>query len=315
MILIVKEYFTDIGTYQWDVICVSIISMTGYGRDVFQINDATVLIEIKSVNHRFLDYMPHFPRNLMFLEEPVRKMIQTYFKRGRIAVFIEVHGGPFNKKTLELDWDFLDDYVQKMEDIKKTYQLEDSISLSLLATNPDCMWIEKMEDQPLEWQEHLLEAVKQTCLRVKKMREAEGEFLQDDIQERMESIHHLIKRLEEQRPIVIEEYRRRIHERLENYVGHFTAADQERYRQEIALLAEKGDIAEEIVRLHSHIHHFKQTLNEVDAIGRKLDFILQEMQREANTIGSKSTDPRISELAVQLKSMIEKVKEQVQNIE
>lgn len=315
MILIVKEYFTDIGTYQWDVICVSIISMTGYGRDVFQINDATVLIEIKSVNHRFLDYMPHFPRNLMFLEEPVRKIIQTYFKRGRIEVYIQIYGGPFNKKTLELDWDFLDDYVQKMEDIKETYQLEDSISLSLLATNPDCMWIEKMEDQPVEWQEQILDAVKETSLKVKRMRETEGEFLQADIQKRIEVIYHLTKRLEEQRPLVIEEYRKRIHNRLEDYVGDFTAVDQERYTQEIALLAEKGDIAEEIVRLYSHIHHFKETLDDTDAVGRKLDFILQEMQREANTIGSKSTDPGISEIAVQLKSMIEKVKEQVQNIE
>ncbi|WP_246118043.1 YicC/YloC family endoribonuclease [Cerasibacillus quisquiliarum] len=291
------------------------MSMTGYGRDVFQFNDATILIEIKSVNHRFLDYMPHFPRNLMFLEEPVRKVIQTYFKRGRIAVFIEVHGSAFNKKTLELDWDFLDDYVQKIKDIKKTYQLEDPISLSLLATNPDCMWIEKTEEQPLELQEYILEAVKQTCLKVKRMREVEGEFLQADIEKHMECIHHLINRLEKQRPIVIQEYQRRIHYRLEDYVGNLSFIEQERYRQEIALLAEKGDIVEEIVRLNSHIHHFKQTLNEAEAIGRKLDFILQEMQREANTIGAKSTDPEISELAVQLKSVIEKVKEQVQNIE
>ena len=289
--------------------------MTGYGREVFQFKDTTIMIEIKSVNHRFLDYVPHFPRNLMFLEEPVRKIIQTYFKRGRIEVFINVYGDSFNKKTLELDWEFLDDYVQKMEDLKETYQLNDSISLSLLATNPNCMWIEKIEEQPLEWQEQLLDVVEQTCLKVKRMRETEGEFLQTDIHKHIEVIHHLVKRLEEQRPLVIEEYRKRIHSRLEDYVGDFTASDQERYTQEIALIAEKGDIAEEIVRLYSHIYHFTETLNEAESVGRKLDFILQEMQREANTIGSESTDPGISELAVQLKSIIEKVKEQVQNIE
>ncbi len=290
-------------------------SMTGYGKDVIKLGDTVVTVEIKSVNHRFLDCVPKIPRSLLFLEDKIRKIIQSYFERGRIEVFISLSGEKLMKKTLRIEWEMMDQYVSYMKQMKERYGLTDNISLSFLATNPDCIQVIDEINETGEWEKQLLDGVTRACENLQEMRKKEGQFLIEDIHKYLHMIEKLIHQLEKYRPKVIEAYRLRIKDRIYDFLEGNTPVEEERLAQEIALLTEKGDITEEITRMYSHVDHLQKITKESGAIGRKMDFITQEMLREVNTIGSKSIDHRISEWSIQLKSAIEKIKEQVQNIE
>lgn len=290
-------------------------SMTGYGKETIQIEQHILSIEMRSINHRFLDITMKMPRNLLFLEENFKKVIKHFFSRGKIEVFITISGQGNIRKNLQVDWDLLDQYMAHLNQIKKQHQLEGEIPASILVSLPDIFEVYEEEEMDDDLKEILQNVLKKACLELLAMRETEGAFLAKDILERLSRMRKLTNNLQQMRTTVIKEYQERIKERIKQHISDTAHLDMSRMHQEIAILAEKGDITEELIRLSSHIEQMKKTLKEEGSIGRKLDFICQEMHREANTIGSKSMDAEINQLDVLLKSEIEKVKEQVQNIE
>lgn len=290
------------------------LSMTGYGRKVLHIENTMVTIEIRSVNHRFLDIAIKLPRTFLFLEDKLKKTVQSQFTRGRIEVYISIEGDGFSNRTLQADWELIDQYVTHLDRAKQKYHLNGEIPLTVLSSMQDFFHIKDTGGSLEKVHQLILEGTLDACKQVSVMRQEEGVYLTNDLTERLRSITETVLQLRTKRDIVRKEYQERIMERIRVYVDDEISKDGKFY-QEIVLLAEKGDITEEITRLLGHIEHFERTMNSKESAGRKLDFIIQEMHREANTIGSKSTDVSISEWTVSLKSMIEKMKEQVQNIE
>lgn len=296
-------------------VVIMVMSMTGYGSSVYHLGNTTLTVEIRSVNHRYLDFTAKIPRSFLFLEGKIKKLIQTYFGRGRIEVYIGIEGESFVQKTVKTDWDLMDQYIDQLNQAKSRYNLIGVISAEVLPAVPDLITIEEAEQYPDELKDSILTCTKEACEQVRLMRREEGAFLINDLEERLNTIDSIVSLLQTNRNRVMEEYRERIQKRIKDHLDDTITIDQARVHQEIVLLAEKGDITEEVVRLFGHVEHFRSTLSMAEPIGRTLDFITQEMHREANTIGSKSTDTKISEYTVSLKREIEKTKEQLQNIE
>ncbi|RDW17893.1 YicC family protein [Oceanobacillus chungangensis] len=290
------------------------MSMTGYGSSVLYIEDASITVEIRTVNHRFLDIAIKMPSFLLFLEEKIKKIIQYQFKRGRIEVIIEIAGSSLAQKKVEMDWELLDEYMEKINAAKERYSLSGELPVTILTSLPNILTVQE-GNQKDAFKDAILASVEKACEQAVAMRRKEGEYLFQDLMKRVSTIEDIVILLQTRRTLVIEEYRKRIKERVEDQLEGHTLIDPARIHQEIVLLAEKGDITEEVTRLISHIEHFRASIQMNDAIGRKLDFITQEMHREVNTIGSKSTDAKLSEWTISLKGEIEKIKEQVQNIE
>ncbi|MCT2538024.1 YicC family protein [Aquibacillus koreensis] len=293
-----------------------VTSMTGYGRDEIIINETNIAVEIRSVNHRFLDVSMKMPRSLLVLEEKLKKVVQSFFQRGRIEVFVTMNGEELISRTLLVNWDLMDQYIEKIQEAKSRYNLNGNIPVDVLTKIEDVFSVQEQSEYD-ETVYHSVEKVLTTaCRQVEQMRQEEGREIKKDLAGRIDFIEKTVKELGERRDIVIIEYRDRIIQRIKTYIEDESyVTDESKLYQDIAVLAEKGDITEEVTRLHSHVHQFLQTMSQKDAIGRKLDFILQEMHRETNTIGSKSNDVKNSELVVLLKSEIEKIKEQIQNVE
>jgi len=289
--------------------------MTGYGKEIVQLNQQTISVEMRSVNHRYLDITMKMPRNLMFMEEKFKRIIKGHFYRGKLEVYINFSGQGNINKHLQVDWELINQYIENINKIKTDHHLAGDIPVSVLASLPEIFEIQEEEKDDNELKKVLLVAIEKACMEMLAMRETEGDFLEKDIILRLEKLEQLTTKLQEIRPRVIQEYQERIMKRINEYVATISTIDESRIEQEVAILAEKGDITEEIIRLGSHIEHMRKTLKEEESIGRKLDFICQEMHREANTIGSKSTDAEINQIDVLLKSEIEKIKEQIQNIE
>jgi uncharacterized protein (TIGR00255 family) len=290
-------------------------SMTGYGVSTFELGNTSISVEIRAVNHRFLDIVPKYPRTFLFLEDKIKRIIKSYFSRGRIEIHIDMDGNRFVDKSIVADWELMDQFVKELQKAKDRYSLSGDIPISMITELPDLITVQENEDKPSELQELLLTYVERACQQVLEMRLEEGKYLIEDILRRVSTIRDMVLLLEGRREAVIEEYRNRIKKRISDFVDKQVTLDDGRIHQEIALLAEKGDITEEITRLFSHLDQIQEICNSLEPIGRKLDFIVQEMNREANTIGSKSSDSKIGEWTVGLKSEIEKIKEQVQNIE
>jgi uncharacterized protein (TIGR00255 family) len=290
-------------------------SMTGYGISTFELGNTSITVEIRAVNHRFLDIVPKYPRTFLFLEDKIKRIIKSYFSRGRIEIHIDMDGNSFVDKSIVTDWELMDQFVHELQKVKERYSLNGDIPISMITELPDLITVHENEDKPNELQELLLTYVERACQQVLEMRLEEGKYLIEDILRRVSTIRDMVLLLEGRREAVIEEYRNRIKKRISDFVDKQINLDDGRIHQEIAMLAEKGDISEEITRLLSHLDQMQEICISDESIGRKLDFIVQEMNREANTIGSKSSDSMIGEWTVELKSEIEKIKEQVQNIE
>jgi uncharacterized protein (TIGR00255 family) len=290
-------------------------SMTGYGRYSAALDNLTITTEVRTVNHRFLDISIKMPRNLLYLEDKLKKIASNYFHRGRVDIFITIDGEGLTKKSLSIDWELLDHYIEGLNKIKERYHLNTDPTIhDIIAFHDAFSVVEKPEENTLI-EEILFQCVEKSILDAVNMRIIEGKSLRNDMLRRLENIQSYTEKLSNYRESVIEQYRKRITERVEDFLHHTSMELDQRIYQEIALLAEKGDITEEIDRLHSHIEQFLATLDKNEPIGRILDFLVQEMHRESNTIGSKSNDGQMSKWVVMLKTEIEKVKEQAQNIE
>ncbi len=287
-------------------------SMTGYGRGEIKEKGYYITVEIKSLNHRFLDINCRMNKLLSGLEEKVREFVSKQIARGRIELNIgfEVYERSIN--VIEIDENLLSEYLRVFTDVKTKFELEGFIKVSDLVYLPEVIKV-KNEDLDLEEIWELLKLpLREAINNLVDMRNKEGIKLYDDIVNRMGKISDIVKEIEDLSFVMVEDYRKRLEQRIKE-LG--VDIDPNRMAMEIAIIADKSCIAEEITRLKSHIVQFKDSLKEEGSIGKKLDFIVQEMNREANTIASKSIDYRISNKVIDLKNEIEKIREQVQNIE
>ena len=290
-------------------------SMTGYGRAESLSEGGKILVEIKSLNHRYLETSLRLPGALSPLELEVRKKINACFSRGKIEVAVRADANFILGKGsgLDLNVPLLRDYYALLCRMKAELNLKDDITLAMMTSFEDIFVSSGEGDLTDVWQkiEALLdEAIAALTL----MREREGAVLCRDLIERISVIQQLLNNIELRLPQVIAAYQRRLTERIKELMGD-AAVDEFRLMQEVAMMAEKSDISEEIVRFRSHISQFIDMLQSDDTVGRKVDFLVQEMGREANTIGSKSSDAEISRIVIEIKSELARIREQGQNLE
>ncbi|MFP7477698.1 YicC/YloC family endoribonuclease [Terribacillus saccharophilus] len=289
-------------------------SMTGYGRDAASGNSLTVTAELKGVNSRYLDIKCKLPKAASFLESAVKEQLQHSVSRGKLELTVDIDGSALRKRELSIDWELAEEYMVKLKAIRTAFDLRGDITIDTLLSQSADILMEEAQPELTELPGLVEKAVQGALAAFIQMRVAEGSALTRDIQNRMTDIQAMLEQLTELRPQVMEAYKRRIEDRINSYVAG-SLPENSRLYQEIALLAEKGDITEELIRLESHLDQLAMNLKKEGPVGRTCDFILQEMQREVNTIGSKSTASSISIIVVSLKSELEKIKEQVQNIE
>ena len=292
-------------------------SMTGFGRGEYLDSDHRFIVEIRAVNHRFNDIVLRIPKHLGALEDRVRKSIVGTLTRGRIDVVVTADDFMERRRTIRVDKGLASGYFQAVKDVADACSLDiKAVSAYDIAKFPDVLKVEEIaEDLETLWPK-LSEAIDQALGNLMAMRTTEGENLFRDLTARIERIRELGEAISRRAPAIVDEYRDKLRERCREILAEVNVApDETRLLQEVALMADRTNITEELVRLNSHLDQFNQAMRGDTAVGRKLDFILQELNRETNTIGSKANDMLTSGLMVELKSEIEKVREQIQNIE
>lgn len=290
-------------------------SMTGFGRGENSDDKRKFIIEMKSVNHRYNDIIVRMPRHLSYLEEKIKKMIKENIKRGRIEVYINLENINDSDFKIDINLNLAKEYKSALSLLNKELSLEDIIHLEDITKYPDIINVEKEEeDEDIIW-DTLYPALDNAITNLESMRVREGEELVFDINKRVDYIKKMSNVVENRAPLVVEEYKIKLENRIKKLLDSPVEIDESKLANEVAYFADKANITEEIVRLYSHIEQLKDTLSSNDTVGRKLDFIIQEMNREANTIGSKASDIDITKDVVEIKSELEKIREQVQNIE
>ncbi|MBP2240072.1 uncharacterized protein (TIGR00255 family) [Cytobacillus eiseniae] len=289
-----------------------IVSMTGFGRSKKSIDQLTVSVEMKAVNHRFSEYQIKMPRQLLYLEDRMKKKLGEYIYRGRVEVFVTVEGDRAFNREVHVDWSLLDDYYQNITKIKAKYKIDQSMTIQDVLRD-EFISIEEKETENEEIEMVLLSAIEEACLKLQQMRKLEGAELEKDLIDHLNHLSVRVGKLKEFAPQVVQQYKERLKKRMNLYLDG--QLDETRILTEVAIFADKADINEELTRLLSHINQFANTLQENERVGRKLDFLIQEMNREVNTIGAKANDSSIAAEVVEMKSSLEKMKEQVQNIE
>lgn len=289
-------------------------SMTGFGRAEKIIDGRDIIVEIKSVNHRFFDFSTRITHGYGFLEDKLRNSLQSRVARGKIDVFVSLDTVDDTQAEVRVNHSLASGYLAALREVQQKYGLPDDITTDTVARFPDIFTVHKApEDEEKVWAEvsRVFEEAIQPFLG---MREAEGAQLKKDVLGRAHTILDTVGKIEERSPQTVEEYRRKLTERLSEMLGG-TNIDEQRILTEAAVFADKVSVAEETVRLRSHIKQFGDMLESGEAIGRRLDFLVQEMNREANTIGSKCVDAETAHMVVDMKAEIEKIREQIQNIE
>lgn len=288
--------------------------MTGYGRGETIGENRKWTIEGKSVNHRFLDVSIKMPRSLSVFEEKIRAEIKKKIDRGRVDIYVKVTDEDEQKKQVKLDRELAKAYYFALEEISKVLMIPNDISTLDIASMPEVLAIEELEeDQDLLWP-YLREALDIAIKQMVNMRIEEGQELHKDLIMKIDFITESCQYLKIKAPAVVDEYEEKLTKKLENILNELDS-DNSRLLTEIAIMTDKMSIDEEIVRLESHLKQLKIEISSDKPVGRKLDFLIQELNREANTIGSKSNNYDISKLVVDIKTNIEKMREQVQNIE
>jgi len=290
-------------------------SMTGYGHVDYRHEDAKINLEIRTVNHRFLDLSLKFPSVFNPYEDQIKAILSKQFKRGRIELTINSEGSGLGHQSIDVNWLLLDQYNQAFQSIQSRYPDTAQMMVNGLPDLTDIFQVTENNVVDQKFIDIVLEMVEKACVQVNKMRSIEGQKLAEDIERRISRLKELVNNLTEQREIIKKQHYQRMVDRLNDLLSKNDLTQDDRFYRELAVLAEKGDLTEELIRIDSHIDQIALLLNQSGEVGRKLDFITQELIRESNTIGSKANDPMISEYVVDLKATIEKIKEQVQNIE
>ena len=301
-------------------------SMTGYGRAQKILNGRDILVEIRSVNHRYYEYSSRIPRTYNYIDEKLKAMLKSGISRGKVEVKVTISNIEGRDTVVALNKGLAEEYIRVLkefgEEMNEKYvdldeiddYIDDDLTLSKLIKLPDIFTVQKAPDDEEQVWSDVSEVVGEALARFVSMRETEGEKLHADVLEKADGILRMVGQVEELSPRTVENYRGRLYQKLSEILES-KDIDQQRILTEAAIFAEKIAVDEETVRLRSHISQLKDMLGSSDPIGRKLDFIVQEMNREVNTIGSKAQDLNITKIVVDMKAEIEKIREQIQNIE
>lgn len=290
-------------------------SMTGYGKGEYENELYRFIVEIKSVNHRYNDILVKMPRHISYLEDTIKKKVKEKISRGKVDVYVNLEYVNESAVDVKVDIPLAYSYKLALEDLRLKLNIEDNIRLNnILSMNEVVKTERKAVDENLI-EDSLLNSLHMAIANIAQMREKEGEELRKDMLLKLDHIQNFLEAIQERSPSVVIEHKEKLRERINELLDNSVAIDEDRLSNEVAFFADKSSIDEEIVRLRSHIKQFKSILDEEDSVGRKLDFLIQEFNREINTIGSKANDITISKYVVELKAELEKIREQVQNIE
>lgn len=289
-------------------------SMTGYGKSEQTIDSLNVTVEIKSVNHRYFEFSARVPREYGFLEEKLKKYCNSLITRGKVECYVSVEDLEESEMEVNVNETLAAGYVKALKELSERFGLKDDISAVTLSRYPDVITLHKAsEDEERIW--NAVKTVAETAVsKFIEMRETEGSKLRGDILSRADYIIECVEFIEGRSPETVREYNEKLKQRMKELLGD-ASVDEQRLLNEAAIYADKIAVDEETVRLRSHISQLREFMNSNEAIGRKLDFLVQEINREANTIGSKAQDVDIAKKVIAIKAEVEKIREQVQNIE
>ena len=289
-------------------------SMTGFGRSKYETEGREYLVEIKSVNNRYSDINIKLPRSISFLEEKVKKTITNSISRGKVDVFINFTNYSEKGKKIKINTELAKQYIEELRNLQRETEVIDNIGIMDICKMPEVLNLKtEDDDEEVLWQE-LLECLNNAITSFVFMRENEGTKIREDLEKRIECIKEKIEKISEISSGLVEEYIEKLEKRV-NELLKTSVVEESRLAQEIVIYSDKCSVEEELTRLRSHISQFLNLLNETNPIGKKLDFLIQEMNRETNTIGSKANSLEITNLVVDIKTEIENIREQVQNIE
>lgn len=288
-------------------------SMTGYGKGNISENLRNYQVEIKSVNHRYLDISVKMPRVLSYLEEDVKKVISSKVKRGKIDVFVTFENSSTEGKEIKINNEIAKMYINQLKQLAEEENILANIEVTEISKYPDVLSVQNTQDDE-QIKKELIEATTIATDKLVRMRQVEGSKMAEDLLKRIEKINQKIEKISELSTGLIEEYVVKLENRIKEILKN-QEIDESRLAQEVVIYADKCSIEEEVTRLKSHISQFKELINSDDAVGKKLDFIIQEMNRETNTIGSKANNLEITNGVIDIKTEIENIREQVQNIE
>ena len=289
-------------------------SMTGYGKSTLEINSRKYQVEIKSLNHRYLDISIRMPKQLSYLEETIKQQISSKISRGKIDVFISWENNSIEGRTIKINTELAKAYIEELRKLAEEENLSDNIEVNDIARYPDVLIVqENQEDETIK--NEIIEVVNKAVNNLVEMKQNEGIKIAEDLQKRLDYIQEEVNKVKEFSTGLINEYIVKLEERIKELLPNNQEIDKNRLMQEIVIYADKCSIEEEVTRLNSHIGQFKEFLKSDETVGKKLDFIIQEMNRETNTIGSKSNNLNITNGVIDMKTEIENLREQVQNIE
>lgn len=290
------------------------ISMTGYGKSKLEINGRSYSVEIKSVNNRYCDISVRLPRNISFYENDIKKLISSKVSRGKIDVFVEYTNYTNEGKDVVINKDLAKLYIKELKELAQEENMSDTIRITEITKMPDVLQLKNNEGENDVILKELSECVTEAVNNFVEMRTVEGNKIKEDLQNRLNHIKELVADISKNTAGLIDEYVVKLGERIKEILKTDTV-DETRLAQEIVIFADKSSVEEELTRLDSHIIQFEKLINENGAIGKKLDFIIQEMNREANTTASKSVKLEITNDVIEIKTELEDIREQIQNIE
>ncbi|MGN1120291.1 MAG: YicC/YloC family endoribonuclease [Oscillospiraceae bacterium] len=289
-------------------------SMTGFGRGHEVLNGRDITVEIRAVNHRYYEFSCRIPRSMGFAEEKLKSLLAGKINRGKVEVSVLVYNTGANDEKITVNKEVIREYIEALRSVKDEFSLTDDLSLSNVLRIPDAFTVIKEDvDEEQLWAD-VKQVAEQALERFVAMREAEGERMKADFLARLDTIEGWVGFVEQRSPVIVEEYRKRLFDKMTE-VLEGKQVEESRILLEAGIFSEKTAVDEETVRLRSHIAQFRTMLESSEPVGRKLDFLVQEMNRETNTIGSKVQDVEVTKVVVDQKSEIEKIREQVQNIE
>ena len=289
-------------------------SMTGYGSGECVFNDGRIAVEVKSVNHRYLDNFCRVPKSYAAWEGQVKSIISSRFSRGRFDIFVQLDFNREKVPEFQLNLPLAQEYFSILKELKEELGLSHEINVDIFTRMKDIITVKEVESDPEGEEQAFMDALNIALDSLEGMRQTEGEVLHGDLLEKLKGIESLVAEIEDRSPTVLIHYKDRLKKRVEE-LSEASEVDEQRLSQEIAFLAERSDITEELVRIESHLRQFMMMMEMEESVGRKLDFLFQEINREVNTIASKANDAEISQNVVEIKSKLEKMREQVQNIE
>lgn len=289
-------------------------SMTGYGSGKAELGNKTFSVEIKSVNSRYSDFSIKMPRVYTFLEDPIRKASQEKINRGKVDIYVNVESSGEDDSVVKVNTALAKEYLQGLRTLSSELQITSNTTAETFLRIPDVFVLDKAPEDENLIKETVLKALSEALDGFDAMRIAEGEKLESDLKEHLAFIVDATAKVEERSPRIVSEYRQRIEERMKDILAG-ASYDETRLLTEVAIFADKVNVNEETVRLRSHVDQFNEMLQSGGCVGRKIDFLIQEMNREINTIGSKSNDLDVARIVIDVKAEIEKLREQIQNVE